>query len=157
MKKVRVDELFDPSEHFCLLVDENESFNQVIEELARQHKWRCAVVVDADKRLKGVISRRTILRWAQMKMGSRLAEPYTSMTDVWKLVGLAHRNTAGEIAQPTPGVKLSDDIQLALRVMMETDLIDIPVVDDSGIVLGDLTLSEILSKMIEIDRGKSEP
>lgn len=157
MKKLRVEEVFDPSEKLCLLVEENEPFNQVVEKLAGQRQLRSVVVVDAHKKLKGVITRHILLKWAQTKMRRGLPEPSTSIEDVLKLVRLASRNTAGEVAQPTPGVKLSDDIQQAIRVMLETDLIDIPAVDDSGRVLGDLRLSEILSKVIDIDRGEGKP
>lgn len=157
MRRVRVDEVFQASERSCMVVEENESFEQVIEKLADEQELRCAVVVDSDKKMKGIITRGIILRWAQMKMRGGLPEPSTSMEEILRLVRLAYRKTASEVAQPTPGVKLSDDIQQALRVMMETDLIAIPVVDESGRVLGALRLSEILSKIIEIDKGRAKP
>ncbi len=41
-------------------------------------------------------------------------------------------------------VKPEDDIITALELMVSSDLVDMPVVDRQGKILGDITISEIL-------------
>ena len=153
MRQIRVDEVFDPTENLCTIVDENEPFDRVVARLSGQRQLRCVVVVNSEYKLRGVITRQIILRWAQMKLRGGVDEP---SSDVMGLVRLAYGSSAGAVARPTPGIKLSDSIERAIQVMMDTDLIDMPVVDDDNHVLGDLRLSEILSQMIDITEGGTE-
>jgi len=43
----------------------------------------------------------------------------------------------------------NDDILKALELMLTGDLIDLPVLDKDGKIIGDLKLSEILFKIIQ--------
>ncbi|MEM3527317.1 MAG: CBS domain-containing protein, partial [Candidatus Bathyarchaeia archaeon] len=44
-------------------------------------------------------------------------------------------------------VKPDDDLIKALDLMVSMDVIDIPVVDEQGRILGDLKLSDVLNKI----------
>ncbi|MGQ9720834.1 MAG: hypothetical protein ACUVXA_05870, partial [Candidatus Jordarchaeum sp.] len=46
-------------------------------------------------------------------------------------------------------VKLGDGINVALNKMISLELVDVPIVDDKGKVVGDLQLSEILKVILE--------
>jgi len=49
-------------------------------------------------------------------------------------------------------VKRGDNVLKALDLMLRSSLIDVPVLDDDGKIIGEIKLSEILKKIIELDR-----
>jgi CBS domain-containing protein len=104
-------------------------------------------VADGDGRLLGVITRTDLLDWARVKLGAALQAPLPTLEKKLRLISLIHASTAGQVTHPDSeraGIKPDDSLAQALRLMIELDLIVLPVVDEAKRSIGDLKLSELL-------------
>lgn len=166
LKELKVQDVcsFDPDP--SLLVGPDEDFAEIIQRFARLTELRGIFVVDDEQRLLGVITRADLLDWTRVKIGSpeeilftstSKVELFTSTSKVEeaiRLVSLMHASTVGQFMRPNShlaAVKPDDTLAYALRVMIKTDLIVLPVVDESGRVVEDLKLSELLTLAINED------
>jgi Mg/Co/Ni transporter MgtE len=64
--------------------------------------------------------------------------------------------TAKQLIYPYSGRALvypEDDAVKCLRFMLNYDLTDIPVIDRSGQILGDITIPELIAKVLEASSG----
>jgi CBS domain-containing protein len=88
------------------------------------------------------------LNWTRYKLGIGTEKHRPSMDEIQRYV---YSTTAKEIMQGHShniSVTPEDDIVTALDIMVLSDLMDIPVVDGQGKILGDITLSEILLNLL---------
>jgi CBS-domain-containing membrane protein len=160
LKKLKVQDVcnFDPDP--SLLVGPDEDFAEIIQRFARLHELRGIFVVDDEQRLLGVITRADLLDWTRVKIGSPEEILFTSTSKVKetvRLVSLMQASTVGQFMRPNShlsAVKCDDTLAYALQVMIEMDLIVLPVVDESGRVVEDLKLSELLALTINEDGNK---
>ena len=142
--KVLVKDVFFTKGTSSLIVDEDESFKRIIKIFAKKSHLRDIFVVDKEKILKGVITRSDLLNWTRYKLGIGTEKHRPSMDEIQRYV---YSTTAKEVMQSYSyniNVTPEDDIVTALDIMVSSDLMDIPVVDSQGKILGDITLSEIL-------------
>jgi hypothetical protein len=75
------------------------------------------------------------------------------LTEDVRLIKVIMASTAGEIIRPDSrraAVGLKEDLAYALHLMVDLDLICLPVIDDTGQIIGDLKLTEILSRILLI-------
>ena len=61
-----------------------------------------------------------------------------------------HPDSQQAVVQP------DDPVDHAVQLMLEHDLIAIPVVDDERRILGDLTLSRVLRHLLDLNNSKRE-
>jgi CBS-domain-containing membrane protein len=152
-KKLIVKDVYDPKKMHSLLIDENESVNKVIEAFGKKPALRGIFIIDRERKLIGVVTRLDLLKWAKYKLrvgiDSDVIAPvseirrYVYSTKVKELVGKSNINAY---------VRPDDEVTSALSLMLSQDLIDVPVVDENGRILGDLKLSEILTKILQIQQ-----
>jgi CBS domain-containing protein len=131
-----------------LIVNEEEPVKKIIKIFAKKSNFRDIFVVDKEKILKGVITRSDLLNWTRYKLGIGTEKHRPSMDEIQRYV---YSTTAKEIMQRHShniSVTPEDDIVTALDIMVLSDLMDIPVVDEEGKILGDITLSEILLNLL---------
>jgi CBS domain-containing protein len=131
-----------------ILVKLNDEFSQVIQNFALHTELRGVFVVDDDNRFLGVITRTDQLEWAQAKLGAILLKPLTDMDKTIRLITLIGSSSVGDILRQetkTAAVLENDTLAEALRKMIATDLIILPVIDESHRIIGSLTLSELLN------------
>lgn len=136
----RVADVFDIDRSQAILVTPSTPLAEVVGAFVGRADLRGIFVVDAKGRLTGVITRQDLLHWAAEHL------------DLGRGGGLdAHRmltaGTAQEASRPQSAwctVHPQDPLEDAFRLMRENELIDIPVVDDGGKILGDVRLTEIL-------------
>ena len=72
------------------------------------------------------------------------------------LIKYSKATTAKELIYPHSDkatLHPEDDVVKCLRLMLNYDLTDIPVIDRSGQILGDVTIPEILAKVLEASSG----
>ncbi|MBS7651447.1 CBS domain-containing protein [Candidatus Bathyarchaeota archaeon] len=131
-----------------LIVNENDSLNTIVRAFSEQSSCSGVFVVDKKGRYRGVITRADLLNWARFKLGVGIrSERFISLRDVRRYV---FSTTAREIIHRhsyDAYVKPDDDLIKALDLMVSMDVIDIPVVDEQGRILGDLKLSDVLNKI----------
>jgi CBS domain-containing protein len=90
------------------------------------------------------------LRWAQLKLygGKKIMK-----IPVNELLSLVKATKAKDIEMEGSGsfsLKEDDTLQTALDLMIGYEEDIIPVVDNEGKIIGDVSLSELLSKALEI-------
>ncbi len=149
---LKVEDACSLEEDRLFLVRPEEDFNLVVLRFANYSELRGIFVTDDQKCLVGVITRSDLLDWARVQLGAALAVPLGEREKRIRLVSLITASTAGQVLRPEShraGVKKTDALAHALNTMIKLDLIVLPVVDDSGCVIGDLRLSELLRKVAQ--------
>lgn len=155
MKSIKIREIFDPARTLSVTVPETETLENVIVKFAADARLRGVFLMDSKKRFAGVITRSDLLRWAALKL--RRGHDIEELT-AGHILTLVTATRARDLAKGdwlTLGVKLEDDLGKALDQMLENDEIDIPVIDDEGRILGDIKISEVLLKAVQVGRDRS--
>jgi CBS domain-containing protein len=98
-----------------------------------------APVVDADGHLVGLLTRADLLK------PERLPTP-DSHALVWR--ALMQQNVTKIMWTPVPGVAVDSDIRRVARVLLDTGLPGLPVVDEQGVVTGFVARSDILRAVV---------
>jgi CBS domain-containing protein len=150
MKKLLVKDLYNPNQTIALIVREDESFLNVVRKFVEAPYIRGLFVVDKSGSYQGFIKRESLLQWAKVKLGDISGlEEY--------LLKYSKDTTAKELIYPyseKATVYSEDDAVKCLRLMLTYDLTDIPVLDrSSGRILGDVTIPELLAKVLEASSG----
>lgn len=121
------------------LVNENASLKEVVESITEDPKTRAVYVIDDDKKLKGIIVLKAVLKSAFLES---IPEPYLSFSSLMSV--RPKIKEARDMMVPPIYVKEKNTIKDAFILMMQNDLEEIPVVDDDLRVIGDLNMLEIL-------------
>lgn len=143
---------FDPSP--SLLIGPDEDFAEIIQRFAGLPELRGVFVVDNEQHLLGVITRANLLDWVRVKVGSPADMISSPTEDAVRLISLMQACTVGEFMRPDShrsAVNLDDSLAQALHLMVEMNLIVLPVVDEANRVVQDLKLSELLAMAIQED------
>ena len=125
----------------------NDEISQVINNFANHADLRGVFVEDDDNRFSGVITRTDLLDWARVKIGAVFLKPLIDMDKTIRLISLIDASTVGDILRQETNkvvVFANDTLAHALQMMIEADLIVLPVIDESQHIIGSLTLSELL-------------
>ncbi|MBP8285585.1 MAG: CBS domain-containing protein [Rhodoferax sp.] len=98
-----------------------------------------APVVDAAGQLVGLLTRADLLK------PERLPTP-DSHALVWR--ALMQQNVRTIMFTPVPSVAADSDLRRVARVLLDTGLPGLPVVDDAGLVIGFVSRSDILRAVV---------
>ncbi len=131
---MKVKEVYQSVTEKAELVREDDSLPAVIQKVSRDPKSRSVYVVNKKDELVGIIDIRDLLRVAGTKYLHR---------ETITVISYLTAQKAADIMQPPVSVNPEDDIQEALRLTVQHDLKDLPVVE-GGKVVGDLNCFEIL-------------
>jgi CBS domain-containing protein len=148
LQKLKVESAYNLDENDPILFKLSDEFSQVIKNFAHHAELRGIFVVDDENRFLGVLTRTDLLDWARVRLGAITLMPLTDMNKTIRLVTLIRASLVGDILRPeTKGaaVRVDDTLAHALKAMVDTDLIVLPVVDDEQRVIGRLRLSEVLN------------
>ena len=155
MTSILVREVYDPQGTFSLLVQSDEPLEEVLRRFAQETCLRSLFVTAPDGQLVGVITRADLLHWARLRLGTALRGVAGEPETILRLVQLLRASTAGDAVHPESdqvAVRLDAPLDLALQRMLQADLIAIPVVDDEGRVVGDLTFSRVLRYVLDMEK-----
>ena len=148
LQKLTVKDAYQLVDEDPILVRLTDEFSQVINNFVHHAELRGVFVVDDDNRFSGVITRTDLLDWARVKLGAVLLKPLTDTDKTIRLITLIGASTVGDALRPDTkkaAVLANDTLAHALRMMIEADLILLPVIDESQHIIGSLTLSELLN------------
>lgn len=151
LEKIIVKDTIRLDDDHPILLKLTDDFSQVIINFSQHIEIKGIFVVDEEDRFLGVITRTDMLDWARAKLGTILYKPLTDMNETIRLVTLIGASKVGDILRPetkNAAVHLNDTLGEALKIMVDVDLIVLPVVDDSNRVIGRLRLSEILERSL---------
>lgn len=148
LQSIKVKEAFHLDLEDPILLKVDDEFRQVIKNFADHVELRGIFVLDQDDHFLGVITRSDLLDWTRAKLGTILLRPLTDMNKTIRLVILVSAEKVGDILRPetrNAAVHEDDTLDMALKIMLDTDLSVLPVVDASNHVIGRLRLSELLN------------
>lgn len=155
-KSSLVRDVFNPDKMHSLIFHEDESIKIIIKTFADNTHLRGIFIVNSNEKFIGVITRNDLLLWAKIRLGSGFEDGIfkkPTYNDISKYVlsckvsDMIHENSAEAY------VKEGDDLLKALKLMLDMNLIDVPVLDHKGKVIGDLKLTEILLNIINSNSG----
>ena len=141
-------------QELAIITRADESLEQVLRRFAEVPWLRGIFVTDDNGRYLGVITRVDLLYWTRLRLGTALRGSVKEPGSLARLVALLRAATAHEAVSPgsqQAAVRLSDPVDTALDLMLQTDLVAIPVLDDGGRIIGEITLSHVLRFLL--DRG----
>ncbi|MGQ9571708.1 MAG: CBS domain-containing protein [Dehalococcoidia bacterium] len=151
MTPIRIKDVFALHGTTSVSVSEDTSLEDVIARLATDPSVRGISLVDSSQRFVGMITPTDLLKWAGFRLGSWFPVPdRLSAADV---VGTVFATRAKDLARGdwhTLGVRPDDTLERALKQMIDHEVDTIPVLDAEGQILGDLTVSEVLFKTLEV-------
>ena len=152
LKNVTVKEAYTFDQTPSLIVKPEDNFVDVVRLFSDQPELRGIFVADESCHLLGVITRRDLLDWARIQLGATFHAPdeHWLKEDV-RLYELMRASSAMEVARPDStdaAVRLDDPLAEALRKMLVIDLICLPVIDDDGVIIGDLKITELLRQAL---------
>ena len=151
LEKIIVKDVVRLDDDSPILLKLTDDFSRVIKNFAEHIEIKGIFVVDEDDHFLGVITRTDLLDWARAKLGTILYKPLTDMNETIRLVTLIGASKVGDILRPetkSAAVNQNNTLGEALKIMVDIDLIVLPVVDESLHVIGRLRLSEILNRAL---------
>ena len=101
---------------------------------------RKVYVLDADGKIKGTITLETLLRQAGYRLGVRKA----GMTSFLRMMGEISRDKVQDVMVKPVKVLRDEMLVNVTRLMVENHLNDLPIVDDEGVLVGELNGVDIL-------------
>lgn len=151
LHKLIVKDVYRLDDEDLVLLRLTDEFSKVIQNFLQHADLRGVFVVDDDNRFLGVITRTDQLDWAQAKLGPEILNPLTDMDKTIRLITLIGSSTVGDVLRQETkkaAVRANDTLAHALRIMIETDVIILPVIDELRNIIGCLTLSELLNQVL---------
>ncbi len=151
LQNLTVKDAYKLSDENPILAKTSDDISLVIKNFSQHGELRGIFVIDDNNQFLGVITRVDLFDWARVKLGAYFLKPQTDSDKTIRLVNLIHSSKVGDILRPDTNkatVQVSDSLKHALEVMIETDLIVLPVVDNSNHILGSVTISELLNMII---------
>jgi len=148
LQRLTVNDAYRLDDEDPVMLRLNDEISQVINNFAHHADLRGVFVIDDDNRFSGVITRTDLLDWARVKLGVVLQKPLIDTDKTIRLTTIIGASTVGDILRPETNkvaVFANDTLAHALQMMIEAGLIVLPVIDESQYIIGNLTLSEILS------------
>ncbi len=146
---LRVQDVFDIDRSEAIVVPKQTSFTEVVRKFAGHNDLRGVFVVDGKQRLAGVITRQDLLHYAAEKLGVPDPDP-RAWRDMYRVMTAATAIDACRRGSEGCAVTVDEPLETVLRHMFESELIDIPVVDSDGKIIGDVRLTEVLTKVMSM-------
>lgn len=145
MKKLLIRDIYNPERTVALIVGEDESFTEAVKKFVERPYIRGLFVVDKSGRYLGLVKRESILQWAKIRLGdvSGLEEYIFKFSEDTRAKHLIYPHSDKAAVSP------EDDALKCLRLMLTLDLTDVPVIDKSGKILGDVTIPELIASLLE--------
>lgn len=136
-----------------LLVEPDTPVREVVSRMSEKPSAGTVFVVDDDRTLLGVVTRKDLLSWAGLQAGVDAVGDRVGWMD---LLDIAQARTAGDILRRRGkplSVRKDDPLATALERMLQNDVVDLAVVDEEGRVVGGVRLSELLEAALDAADG----
>ncbi|NPV09769.1 MAG: CBS domain-containing protein [Anaerolineae bacterium] len=157
---VLVSDVFDPSHLSSVIVRPDEHLEDVLRRFSEEPALRGIFVCDETGRFLGAITRTDLLYWARLQLGTALHGSSLPPERIVRLAQLVQAATASDVIHPgsrETGVRMDEPLDHALRQMLNHDIVAIPVVDDQGVVLGDLTRARVMRYLLCLSGPRPGP
>jgi len=152
MKTILVKDVYELHGTATESIPEDTSLEYIIGRFAREPGLRGVFLIDERRRFSGVITRADLMKWAHLKLFSGKGRHDMAVSDFFHIVDA---KKAKDLVSGDPNaitIKETDTLQVALDKMIDHEEDVLPVVDKERRILGDLRLSEVLLKVIEVGK-----
>jgi CBS-domain-containing membrane protein len=156
-KTISVKDVYDPDCTLSVIVAADAPLEEVLHRFAEECSLRGIFVANEAGQFVGTITRSDLLNWIRLRLGTALQAPAPGPDHILRLARLVRAGTAMDAVNPgseKAAVRPDDPVDRALQSMCEIDLVAIPVLDDEGRVMGDLTLSHVLRYLLGMEGKK---
>ena len=153
MKTVLVRDVYKLHAAVSISVTEEIPLEDIIYRFAHEPGLRCVLLVDEEQRFAGMVSRISIIKWADFQLFGKWQSGIPN-SEVTNKVSAVKAKYLARGDWCSFGVREEDTLAEAFKQMMNFGEDVIPVLDGEGRVIGDLKLSEILVKAIEVARER---
>lgn len=153
MKTLFVEEIFRPHCSCALSVTENTELEETIAKFAENPAIRGIYLLDSEQRFLGIIRLTDLRNWVQYRILKEYGT-YRALS-AWDAYHFISAEKAADLIygdRLSLGIKKDDSLQTALDKMVEHETNILPVLDDSHKIIGDLLLSDILFKVVELGK-----
>ena len=153
MKTILVEEIFRPHCTCALSVTEDTDLEEVIAKFAENPAIRGIYLLDSKEKFLGIIRSTDLRNWVQFRILKEFGT-YRALA-AWKAYHFISAEKSIDLVygdRNSLGVKRSDTIQKALDKMVEHETNILPILDDSARVIGDLLISDVLFKVVELGK-----
>jgi len=152
MDKTLVKEIMRPSSR-TLTAKEDDAIEAAVRHFVHQPDVRTIFVIDEHQKLKGLVKLHYILNWVKLKLGldisNRSNMRVAGAFQAFEIMRLCQSQTIGDILSQAATVKPTDTLEQALHVMVHEQLEEVPVVDETEKLVGEVRLTQLLSRMLE--------
>jgi len=149
MKTILVEDVYRLHGMSSVSVTEDIPMKDVVSRFASDSSLRGIFLVDSRHRFAGVITRADLLKWSIIRL-LRGKIDIVSAAEAQRLVFATKAKDLRREDWVLLGVREDDSLQTALNQMIDSEEGIIPVLDSKGKILGDLSLSEVLLKAMEV-------
>jgi CBS domain-containing protein len=147
--ELSVKNIYDHKLKNSMVINALDPLDKIAQIFYRRSNLRGVFLVTPEKRLYGVVTRHDLLNFLKN-------HPISNITQSIAEIATILRNTQAKdvvhkfsyAASITPDTSISQ----ALETMIRLDLIDIPVVDKRRRIIGEITLTTILNKLLQVYR-----
>ena len=156
MKTIQVEEVYRLHGTATDTISEDTSLEHIISRFAHEPGLRGVFLIDARQRFSGVITRADLMKWAHYQLFSGKRRHDLAIFDFFRIVDAKKAKDLARRDGRSLGIKETDSLQTALDKMLDVEEDVLPVIDNQGKILGDLRLSEVLLKAIELGKQVRE-
>ena len=155
MKTILVKDVYLLHGTASVSVTDEVLLEEIIYRFAHEPGIRGVFLIDKEQRFVGMVSRLAIMKWAEFQLFGKWkrgvpASEITHLVDSTKAKNVARGDWR------SVGVKEEDTLEKAFNQMMMLGEDVLPVLDEDGRIIGDLRLSEVLLKAIEVGRSAQD-
>jgi len=133
------------------VVPEDARIEEVLNEFVNDPRRRIVCVVDSEQKLVGLISLTELLIYIGVHAGEAV-KSFTHLTPYEAGLRYMMGNQAKHVMREAISVKSDDKLLDALNMMERTGLEELPVVNDEGMIIGEIHGLEILIETLKLLR-----
>lgn len=126
-------------------IREDDSISEAVAKIAEDRETIIACVVDADDRLVGIITPKRVLKTLAVRTFETIR--YSLFLGPGMLHSLITAKQVKDIMNAPVSVRPEDNIDRAIELMLEIDILEVPVVDNSGLLLGVINYNDVISSV----------
>ena len=123
-------------------VNEDEGIHEVVSKIAATKSSLLACVVDREGKISGIITPKEILKAVEVCGYDQVKSPMLSGREVAHIMTSRY---AKDIMSDPVFVKLGDDVQQAIDIMIDRGFYEVPVVDDDSKLVGFVNYFAVIS------------
>jgi CBS-domain-containing membrane protein len=156
IKTVRVKEVYGLHGTASDLLPEDTSLEYIIDRFAHEPGLREVFLVDSRQKLSGMLTRTDMLKWIHLQLYGWKGRREISISEFFRFVDAKKAKDLIRTDPRSVAVKETDTLQTVLDKMLDSEEDVLPVVDDEFKVIGDLRMSEVFLKAVEIGKQKDQ-